>query len=386
MRILLFLFLLAGPGGLAAQQTNTNGALGLPGDNLNLYAALKLFQECKTLEEFEQKLNDEEQKINNLDLDGNNETDYIHVSDQVKDGVHNITLEIALSENEKQAVAVFIVSKTGEEEVQIQVVGDEDLYGKDYIIEPNYEEAGGTPNPGYTGNNTAREEGETYELRSTSFREVYQWPIIRFIYVPAYRPWLSPWYRGYYPSWWRPWRPYWWHWYYGYHYHWNYWYYGYYRRWGWYRYQHWHSWYYGPGSWRQRSGTYHARYKAGDYRKTYSRPESVTDGSAAFKTRFPTAPTAAKLPPPAKVPTFEPSLVKPVSRPAPTGQPSKPGVTKPAVNRPATKPTVTRPQPAKPVTRPSSKPATKPATRPTGTRPATRPVSKPVTPAKNGNN
>ena len=41
--------------------------LGLPGDNLNLYAVMKLFQESKTLEEFERNLNDEKSHINNLD-------------------------------------------------------------------------------------------------------------------------------------------------------------------------------------------------------------------------------------------------------------------------------------------------------------------------------
>src|SRR5665811_997187 len=40
--------------------------LGLPGDNLNLYAVMKLFQESKTLAEFERNLNDEKSNINNL--------------------------------------------------------------------------------------------------------------------------------------------------------------------------------------------------------------------------------------------------------------------------------------------------------------------------------
>jgi len=33
--------------------------LGLPGDNLNLYAVMKLFQESETLEGFEKTLNDQ---------------------------------------------------------------------------------------------------------------------------------------------------------------------------------------------------------------------------------------------------------------------------------------------------------------------------------------
>src|SRR5512136_2569208 len=51
--------------------------LGLPGDNLNLYAVMKLFQESETLEAFERNLNAEDSHINNLDLNGDNLVDYI---------------------------------------------------------------------------------------------------------------------------------------------------------------------------------------------------------------------------------------------------------------------------------------------------------------------
>ena len=57
--------------------------LGLPGDNLNLYAVMKLFQESETLEAFERDLNNEDSRINNLDLNGDNMVDYITVSDYV---------------------------------------------------------------------------------------------------------------------------------------------------------------------------------------------------------------------------------------------------------------------------------------------------------------
>lgn len=53
----------------AFSQTSTDtGELGLPGDNLDLYAVLDLFQKSKTIEEFEKSLNDDKAKINNLDL------------------------------------------------------------------------------------------------------------------------------------------------------------------------------------------------------------------------------------------------------------------------------------------------------------------------------
>src|SRR5660398_131237 len=71
--------------------------LGLPGDNLNLYAVMKLFQESATLEVFEGDLNDEKSKINNLDLNGDNLVDYITVTDYVEGTAHTIVLRTAVS-------------------------------------------------------------------------------------------------------------------------------------------------------------------------------------------------------------------------------------------------------------------------------------------------
>ncbi|MCK7538499.1 MAG: hypothetical protein MZV63_49850 [Marinilabiliales bacterium] len=53
--------------------------LGLPGDNLDLYAVLDLFQKSKTIEDFEKSLNLEETGINNLDLNLDNKVDFIKV-------------------------------------------------------------------------------------------------------------------------------------------------------------------------------------------------------------------------------------------------------------------------------------------------------------------
>ena len=54
-----------------SQAIPASDSLGLPGDNLNLYAVLDLFQGSKTFEIFEQKLNEKKSKINNLDLNKN---------------------------------------------------------------------------------------------------------------------------------------------------------------------------------------------------------------------------------------------------------------------------------------------------------------------------
>ena len=54
-------------------------ALGLPGENLNLYAVLDIFQKSPTLVAFEKSINDKETNINNLDLNNDRAIDYINV-------------------------------------------------------------------------------------------------------------------------------------------------------------------------------------------------------------------------------------------------------------------------------------------------------------------
>ena len=127
--------------------------LGLPGDNLNLYAVMDLFQKSPTLEEFENNLNSEDQKINNLDLNNDGDIDYIKVVDKVNGNTHNIVLRVDVRKKETQDVAVFVVDQNKDGSVNIQLIGDKDLYGKDYIVEPATQTQG-TPNPGYKGGNT----------------------------------------------------------------------------------------------------------------------------------------------------------------------------------------------------------------------------------------
>lgn len=247
--------------------------LGLPGDNFNLYAVMKLFQESETLEGFERALNDENSRINNLDLNRDNYIDYIKVIDYVDGNVHTIVLQAALDRNESQDVAVFTVERFRDGSVQIQLTGDEDLYGRNYIIEPIFDE---TPNPGYLG----RSNPQTTTVVRTTTVQIAAWPLVRFIYMPNYVVWRSSWYWGYYPSYWHPWRPYYWHYYYGYHYHWYPHYYSYYRHWDQHRYSRWNDSYYNRN--RTYSRNVSMRINSGDYRTTYSRPESRRDGESLY--------------------------------------------------------------------------------------------------------
>jgi hypothetical protein len=250
--------------------------LGLPGDNLNLYAVMKLFQESETLEGFERSLNDENSRINNLDLNGDGYVDYIRVIDNVDRNVHYIVLQVAINGRENQDVAVFTVIQKGEGRVDIQLIGDEALYGKNYIVEPIIDE---TPNPGYLGN-TGTIDGQRVTVNRTTTIEIAAWPLVRFIFLPTYVVWHSPWYFSYYPSYWRPWNPFSWDYYYGYQYHYYPYYYGHYRHWNEYRYPEYHSYYY--GSRRSYSPYVDNRIHEGYYKTTYSHPEQRREGSAMY--------------------------------------------------------------------------------------------------------
>jgi hypothetical protein len=250
--------------------------LGLPGDNLNLYAVMKLFQDSKTLEEFERNLNDKESMINNLDLNGDGFVDYITVTDYVDGKIHTIVLRAVLGRDDYQDVAVFIVEIKNKNKVRIQLIGDEALYGKNYIIEPRSE----TPNPGYKeevlyGNNsTVVIIGDDY------YYGLYGWPLIDYMYMPGYVAWHSNWYWGYWPVYWHPWRPWYWHYYYGYYYHWYPYYYEWYRHWDRSWYPHYNSFNY--GSVRAHSPQVEQRINTGSYRETYSRPDQMDQGETRY--------------------------------------------------------------------------------------------------------
>jgi hypothetical protein len=270
LNTVIIVALFASGSALNAQDRQEN-YLGLPGDNLDLYAVMNLFQQSKTLEDFEKSLNDPNTNINNLDLNYDNQVDYIRVIDNVDGDIHNIVLQDAISQRENQDVAVFTVQRFNNGTVHIQLIGDEDLYGKNYIIEPIYE----TPNPGYTGSVT---------YVTTTPAQIAVWPVVRFIYLPTYTRWHSTWYWGYYPSYWHPWRTVSWHYYYGYQSNWDHVYYRHYHM-GKTHSDGWHDYYY-VGR-RSYSPEVNHRITTGVYKTTYSHPDQVREGDEKFAKSHP---------------------------------------------------------------------------------------------------
>lgn len=168
--------------------------LGLPGDNLDLYAVLDLFQKSKTIEDFEKTLNLKETKINNLDLNLDKKVDFIKVVTKKDGNAFTFVLQVNVSEKETQDVAVILVNKDRNGKVSLQIVGDEDLYGKNYVIEPKTKSDSVTANPAYVGS-----EPVTVNVPATTTVVVESAPIVQYVYSPAYVPYYPPYYYGFYP-------------------------------------------------------------------------------------------------------------------------------------------------------------------------------------------
>lgn len=187
-----------------AQQDST----GLPGDHFSLQGALEMFRQASSPEEFEKLINAKDKNVNNLDLNGDGEVDYIRVIDKADKDVHAFILQVAVSETENQDIAVIELEKTGDTTAVLQIIGDEDIYGEQVIVEASDEGDEAEDDAGGQGNGPAAFYlDEPYRI----VVNVFFWPGVRFVYRPAYVPWVSPWRWRHYPGWWRPWRPLSWH-------------------------------------------------------------------------------------------------------------------------------------------------------------------------------
>ena len=108
---------------------------------------------------------------------------------------YSFILRVDVSKTESQDVAVILLDRDKDKKVSLQIVGDEEIYGKDYVIEPKGNSSV-TPNPGYTGDNPV-----TVTVPATTNVVVQQAPIVQYVYSPAYVPYYPPYYYGYYPGW-----------------------------------------------------------------------------------------------------------------------------------------------------------------------------------------
>ncbi len=128
-------------------------------DHLNLEAIASIFSESEDLEDFEKRINDTETSISNLDLNEDGEVDYLRVVEVVEEGTHLAEIQAVVGEDQYQDVATIEIEKDAQGNTQIQIVGDEYIYGPYYIIEPTF---------------------------------VVRPPIYKTFWVANYKPWRSP--------------------------------------------------------------------------------------------------------------------------------------------------------------------------------------------------
>lgn len=141
-------------------------------ENLDLRTVATLFGQAKDLEEFEQMLNNPDSAFSNLDLNGDGDVDYLRVVETADDSRHLVVIQAVLAQDIYQDVASIFVEKDPESNtVTVQVIGDEYIYGTNYIIEPVY---------------------------------IYRPYIYDWFWGPSWVCWHSPYYWGYWPGWWHP--------------------------------------------------------------------------------------------------------------------------------------------------------------------------------------
>ncbi len=171
----LFAFLILNVFGISAQdRTTVTATTDDISDNLDLRAVASIFGDSEDLEDFERRLNDPRTKISNLDLNGDNQVDYLRVIESAERNTHLIVIQSVLGRDRYQDVATVEVERDRQNNVRVQVVGDVFMYGQNYIYEPVY----------------------------------YSQPMIyNYFWVNNYRPYYSPWYWGYYPTYYSYWSP-----------------------------------------------------------------------------------------------------------------------------------------------------------------------------------
>lgn len=202
---------LAGTTTLRAQNVQADST-GLPGDNFSLQGALDMFKKAGSPEELEKLINSQDNGVNNLDLNGDGQIDYIKVITKQQGDAHVFILQDIVSQSESQDIAVIELAKTGDANAVVQIVGDEDIYGDSTIIEPRSE--------GNAFQNTSASDEDLAVLAAGHgphialapsgigiVVNVWAWPCVRFVFAPAYVPWVSPWGWRRYPAYWHPWRP-----------------------------------------------------------------------------------------------------------------------------------------------------------------------------------
>lgn len=137
-------------------------------EHLDLNAVAELFRDSNSIEKFEQALNDPSKGVNNLDLNNDGEVDFILVTEQMKDDMRLVVMQSALGENEYRNIATIAVERENGN-YNLHILGDGEIYGANYYVIP-------------------------------AQRNFSAWNVVKWLFSPSYRVYVSPYHYRYYPT------------------------------------------------------------------------------------------------------------------------------------------------------------------------------------------
>lgn len=123
---------------LAQNYTQINAMNSKISADLDLSAVATLFGEAKNLEDFEMRLNDPEIEVSNLDLNNDNRVDYLKVVESIENNSHLVLIQAVVDRDIYQDVATINVEKNNYNSINIQIIGNRNLYGTNFIYKPVY--------------------------------------------------------------------------------------------------------------------------------------------------------------------------------------------------------------------------------------------------------
>jgi len=141
-------------------------------EGLDLRAVGALLKKAKDAETLEKLLNDPKEGVNNLDLNGDGQVDYIKVTEYGNGNIRGFALSTEPARGEEQEIATIEVEKSGDK-ANVEIQGNEQIYG-------------------------------TRQYYHSSFG-LTDFLIMSYLFSP-HRFYMSPWNYGYYPGYYQPWR------------------------------------------------------------------------------------------------------------------------------------------------------------------------------------
>ena len=150
------------------------------GEDFDLSAVMEVMENAEDIADLEKKINDSENQINYLDLNKDDEIDIVKIVELDEGQTRVFVLRAVLGENDFQDVATIEIEKHTDTEISLQIIGDPDLYGEDYILEPAEESGSG----GHGALDCYLESPEIPEYTSAAvFVSVHLWRPIRPLFV-----------------------------------------------------------------------------------------------------------------------------------------------------------------------------------------------------------